>query len=492
MRTLLIALSMAGMVAACDPTTGGEGPVGVADPLMTAVLALADSVMEDAVASEILPGGVLLVARGGVVLHEKAYGFAKLYEGGRRLEKPEPMTVAHLFDLASVTKVMATTWALMLLVDRGLLELDAPVHTYLPDFRGSDKDRITVRDLLTHRSGLHRWKPVYYHAGSPQEAYSFIRDLPLESEVQADRRYSDLGFMLAGYIVEAVSGRPLDQFLHQELYGPLGLAHTGFMPALGFPGRGGGTPSGLLGATSPGRGGGTPPGPLGATFPGRPEGAFSASPGKGPRGGEGSPLPAPFAATSHGNPYEKRMVEDDSFGYLCDEDPDAFTGWRTHTLQGEVNDGNAWYAHQGVAGHAGLFSTASDLGVILGVLLEGGRHGSRRMVSEGVVEQFLTPDTLTGNGVGWAMSIMGPEGGGDSGAGSPPGIQIFSHGGFTGTYVLGAPELGLAVVVLSNRQNVGVDQDGLYPDAAGVYLPVVRRIVEAAASRDPDHPRGRE
>jgi serine-type D-Ala-D-Ala carboxypeptidase len=438
MRTLLIALIMAGMVAACDPATGGERPVGIADPVMTAALALADSAMEDAVAAEVLPGGVLLVARDGLVLYEKAYGSAKLYEGTRRLDTPEPMTVEHLFDLASVTKVMATTWAMMLLVDRGLVELDAPVHTYLPDFRGAEKDRITVRDLLTHRSGLHRWKPIYYHAGAPQEAYAFIRDLPLESGVQGDRRYSDLGFMLAGYVVEAVSGRTLDQFLHQELYGPLGLAHTGFMPA----GRG----SGIVGRRR-----------------GQPRG--------------------PFAATSHGNPYEKRMVEDDSFGYLCDEDPDAFTGWRTQTLQGEVNDGNAWHAHGGVAGHAGLFSTAWDLGVILGVLLQGGRHGSRRVVSEGVVKQFLTPDTLTGNGVGWAMSIMGPEGGGDSGVGSLPGIQVFSHGGFTGTYVLGAPELGLAVVFLSNRQNVGVDAHGFYPDAAGVYLPAVRRIVEAAASR---------
>jgi serine-type D-Ala-D-Ala carboxypeptidase len=402
------------------------------------------------------------------------------------------MTVGHLFDLASVTKVMATTWAMMLLVDQGLLDLDAPVHTYLPDFRGLDKDRITVRDLLTHRSGLHRWKPVYYHAGTPPEAYAFIRDLPLEFGVGEDRRYSDLGFMLAGYLVEAVSGRPLDQFLHQELYGPLGLARTGSCP---HPGPREEEEAPLQGPLGPRlREDGKAPHlrrrPLFALSG---EGPSSPSPGEGPPEGEGGTPSASFAATSHGNPYEKRMVEDDSFGYLCDEDPDEFTGWRTHTLQGEVNDGNAWYAHQGVAGHAGLFSTASDLGVILGVLLEGGRHGSRRMVREGVVEEFLTPDTLTGNGVGWAMSRM--ERREDTGAGEggeTEGVRVFSHSGFTGTYVLGVPELGLALVFLSNRQNVGVNAEGFYPDAAEVYLPLVRRLVEAAASRDSGHPRGLE
>jgi serine-type D-Ala-D-Ala carboxypeptidase len=179
------------------------------------------------------------------------------------------------------------------------------------------------------------------------------------------------------------------------------------------------------------------------------------------------------------------MVEDDSFGYLCDEDPAGFAGWRTHTLQGEVNDGNAWHAHGGVAGHAGLFSHAEDLSVLLEVLLDEGRQGSRRVVGPEVVGEFLAPDTLTGNGVGWAMSRMDGGDGGDGAAegeeGRQPGVQVFSHSGFTGTYVLGAPELGLAVVFLSNRQNVGVDADGYYPDAADVYMPVVRRILEAAA-----------
>jgi serine-type D-Ala-D-Ala carboxypeptidase len=469
MRTLRVVVALTVVLSACTPAVPPLRPVGTPDSALASALAFADSTLAEAVAAEVLPGAVLLVARDGVVLHEKAFGYARLYEGGTRLKSPEPMTVGHIFDLASVTKVMAITWAMMLLVDRGLVELDDPVYTYLPDFRGPDKDRITLRDLLTHRSGLHRWKPVYYHAGSPAEAYAYIRDLPLEFEVAEARRYSDLGFMVAGYIVEAVTGRPLDLFLGQELYGPLGLTRTGFLPER----RGNGWPRSAL----PGGAWGSPSGPEAA---GAGIGFAIGTGGSRPRR-----LTGPFAATSHGNPYERRMVEDDSFGYLCDEDPAGFAGWRTHTLQGEVNDGNAWHAHGGVAGHAGLFSHAEDLSVLLEVLLDEGRQGSRRVVGPEVVGEFLAPDTLTGNGVGWAMSRMDGGDGGDGAAegeeGRQPGVQVFSHSGFTGTYVLGAPELGLAVVFLSNRQNVGVDADGYYPDAADVYMPVVRRILEAAA-----------
>ncbi len=450
--SLLAGALLAGLVlAACTPAAEETRQVAASEPAVAQALAFADSVLAAAVAEEALPGAVLLVARDGAVLHERAYGYASLFEGDRSLASPEPMTVGHVFDLASVTKVMATTWAMMLLLDRGLVELDHPVHTYLPDFRGPEKDRITVRDLLTHRSGLYRWKPVYYHAGNQAEAYSYIRDLPLESGVGEWRRYSDLGFMLAGYIVEAVGGRPLDVFLSEELYGPLGLTHTGLVP---------------------GRKGNGWPGPA---VPG--EEARWQIPAEALVGilrSRRGRLTGPFVATSHGNPYEKRMVEDDSFGYLCDEDPTTFTGWRSHTLHGEVNDGNAWHAHRGVAGHAGLFSTASDLGVLLRVLLEDGAYDGRPVVGAGVVREFLAPDTLTGNGVGWAMSAMGLG----SGEGTRR-VQVFSHSGFTGTYLMGVPELGLAVVFLSNRQNVGLDGEGYYPDAARIYPPLVQRIVEA-------------
>ena len=141
------------------------------------------------------------------------------------------MTTDTVFDLASVTKVMATTFAVMLLVDAGELDLDATVTSYLPDFgdgeeppatapSGAGKQNITLRHLLTHRAGLYQWKPIYYRADNAELAYEYIRELPLAWPVGSGRHYSDLGFMLLERVVERVAGEPLDAFLHQRLYEP--------------------------------------------------------------------------------------------------------------------------------------------------------------------------------------------------------------------------------------------------------------------------------
>jgi CubicO group peptidase (beta-lactamase class C family) len=383
-------------------------------------LSVADSLVAAWVGEERIPGAVLLVSVDGRVAIERAYGSAQLYEygagqypdetavasgaqatrGPERLLEPSPMTTSTVFDLASVTKVMATTMAVMILVDRGRLEVDEPVRTYLTDFTGGGREAITVRDLLVHRSGLAQWQPVYYHAADPDEAYAYIRQLPLAWPPGAERHYSDLGFMVLGRIVEHVSGVPLDYFLREELYEPLGLRHTGFRP---------GPPS--TDATAE----------------------------------------LPLAATSHGNPFERRMVHDPDFGYRIDGDAHAWDGWRRSTLRGEVNDGNAFHAFGGVAGHAGLFSTAGDLAVLLELLLERGDHAGDRVIAPEVVDLFLAPTTDAGQALGWQVPSEGPPG-------------RFAHTGFTGTYVFGAPDRRLGIVLLTNRQNLGVDSATSYPD----------------------------
>jgi len=405
----------------------------------------ADSIVARWVEDERVPGAVLLVSRGGRVAIERAYGWARLYEYGkgqygareadgsrpaaiRRLDDPRPMTVDTVFDLASVTKVMATTFAVMLLVDAGDLELDAPVRAYLPDFTGGGKDRITLRHLLTHRAGLHPWKPVYYAARDAGRAYEYVRDLPLAWEVGEERHYSDLGFMILALVVERVAGAPLEVFLQERLYGPLGLTATGFRPA----------------------GGATAPPAPGATAS---------------TGVAGAPGPGgPFAATSHGNPFEHRMVHDPDFGYRYEGNPDAWNGWRERTLMGEVNDGNAYHAFDGAAGHAGLFSTAGDLHVLLRLLLERGVHDGHRYLGAEVVEAFLTPHD-DGQALGWQIPEEGPAG-------------SFFHPGFTGTWVLAVPADDLAVVLLTNRQNVGVDADGRYPDLAELQRDLARAVLQ--------------
>src|SRR5207247_7792706 len=131
------------------------------------------------------------------------------------------MRTSTMCELASVTNVTATTMAAMLLVDLWKIELDAPVYRYLSDFRGPHLDSITVRHLLSHSAGLVQWQPLYYHAANGAQTFAVIRDMPLEWGVGDARHYSDLGFMLLGYIVERVSGQRLGSFLEQNLYRPV-------------------------------------------------------------------------------------------------------------------------------------------------------------------------------------------------------------------------------------------------------------------------------
>jgi len=378
-------------------------------------LVSADSILQAVVAEEHIPGAVVLIAQHGKTIYQKAYGSAQRYDYGlQRMDALLPMTTEHRFDLASLTKVFATTFGIMFLVDQQKVDLDAPLFTYLPAFRGPSKDSVTVRHLLTHSAGLYPWKPIYYHADNAQDTYAYISRLSLLHPVGKERHYSDLGFMLLGYLIEEVSGQPLDMFLTNALYKPVGLKMTAFNPPPGGPG---------------------------------------------------------FAATSHGNPYEYHMVADDDFGYLCDENPETFTSWRDYVLAGEVNDGNAYYAHDGLAGHAGLFSTASDLQLLLDLLLNKGTHAGQRLLSEAVVETFLTKDRF-GHGLAWAMStdVIPVD---DLPDGS------FGHSGFTGTYVVAVPAYGLSIILLTNRQNVGVNASGYYNSVTPLRKSITELMIEA-------------
>ena len=411
-RSLAAALVI-GATLACAPARTGTPDAVAAGPHLRRALAAADSLVTAAAAAGQIPGAVLLVARDGRVVHERAYGHARLndYEG-RRLAEPRPMRPTTLFDLASVTKVMATTYAVMLLADRGQVDVDAPLWRYLPDFRGPHLDSVTVCHLLNHSSGLIQWQPLYYRASNAAEAYAAIRDMPLGWGVGEGRHYSDLGFMLLGYVVERVTGRRLDRFVEEELYGPLGLRLTTFDP----------TARGLT----------------------------------------------DVAATEQGNVYERHMVYDSTFGYRYRGDPTAWDGWRRRVLAGEVDDGNAYHAHGGVAGHAGLFSTAADLRVLLDLLIGRGEYQGHRYIRSEVVDRFLTLDAY-GHYLGWMMPRDMPGG-------------SVAHSGFTGTWVLGVPRYGLSIVLLTNRQQLGTDARGFFPDVAPLQRGVSQAIVRGAAA----------
>lgn len=371
-----------------------------------------DSILRSQAKEDMIPGAVIQVKQGQKLLYRNAYGFAQKYDYHQQLlARPEKMTLRHLFDLASLTKVIATTSAVMVFVDRGAIHLDNPINHYLPGFDSVDKKTITVRHLLTHTSGLTEWYPMYYRSGTKLETYKLIESLPLKYPVGAQRHYSDLGFVLLGQIVEEVSGLPFEVFLQKEVFGPLHMDKTGFNPLNNKKNK-------------------------------------------------------KIAATSHGNPYEKRMVYDSTLGFKVQEiDPESWNGWRTYTLRGEVNDGNAWYANGGISGAAGLFSPAKDIQKLVDLLM--GKNKYPRIISAKTISTFLTKDQFN-NGLGWVMdpdnSVIknGPEG-------------SYGHTGFTGTSISVIPGQDISIILLINRQHKGLLQTGFYYNVS----PLRQQVFEA-------------
>jgi SSS family transporter len=196
----------------------------------------ASAAINTAIAQKKLPGAVLLVGHGGKVVFEQAYGVRK-YAGEPGLDgKPsaaEPMTFDTIFDMASLTKCLATATAVMQLVEQGKVDVDAPVAKYLPEFAANGKEKVTVRELLTHYSGLPPdvdLKDVWGLA-APDKAEGMRRamEAKLASEPGTKFVYSDINFMVLGALVERQSGQSLDVYAQQHIFAPLGMKHTRYL-----------------------------------------------------------------------------------------------------------------------------------------------------------------------------------------------------------------------------------------------------------------------
>lgn len=187
-----------------------------------------DELMQKGLRDKVFPGAVLLVGQGDAALFFKAYGQANLFSG-------QPMTTTTVFDLASLTKPLATTLAVMKLADQGRISLDQPVVKWLPEVTGSDKATLTARQLLCHQSGFpaHRLFYMTLKSLAPGERKPAVLDLlkqtPLVSQPEDTTLYSDLGFMLLCRLVEAAGECPMDHFLRTEIYQPMGLKDLFFV-----------------------------------------------------------------------------------------------------------------------------------------------------------------------------------------------------------------------------------------------------------------------
>ena len=245
------------------------------------------------------PAGLALALSAPGLVQSAAAGFRGVRSAGA---EAAPMTVDTHHDLASVTKIVATTAALIRLVSSGVVRLDDAVRRYLPGFCEGEKASITVRHLLLHRAGLWEWHPLYLAADDASEASAYLERLPLRYRPDSERHYSDLGFMLLGRIVAAAAGQPFEEAVSALVTGPLGMSSTRFVH---------------------------------------------------PVGGE-------VATSSFGDQLEMTMV-DTGTPYPVPFHSADFGAWRLEPVSGDVCDGNAFHVFEGVSGHAGLFSTLADM-----------------------------------------------------------------------------------------------------------------------------------
>ena len=243
----------------------------------------------------------------GIVIGTSISGGRTISANGYRssldTENPLNMLADTSFDLASLTKIVATTSSLMELVALKELSVDDSVSQYLPAWNTSEKKAITIRHLLEHRSGLWEWRPLYISAAEPDAAHALIAKAPLRYEVNTERRYSDLGFITLGAVITAITGQTFIESVNELSLNKLSLISTGFSAPHDMDN---------------------------------------------------------VAATSRGDRYEKAMV-DTKTPYPVSESSQDFNGWRTRILNGEINDGNAFHLFKGASSHAGLFSNADDL-----------------------------------------------------------------------------------------------------------------------------------
>ena len=340
-------------------------------------LALIDEVVRRGINAGGYPGASVIVARHGAIVWERGYG--DLDWGTGVAVDPERT----MYDLASLTKVVATTAAAMVLVDHGTLRLDERVTHYLPTFSGGAKDQVTIRELLMHRSGLPAGRDISTGA-SPESARKAVLATTLVRVPGSDYEYSDLGLDVMGFVIERITHEPLDRFVQQAVYRPLGMRSTMFRP-----------PSSL-----------------------RPRIA----------------------------PTERPIV------------------------RGDVHDGTA-RALGGVAGHAGLFSTAGDLAVFAQLMLDGGVAGNTRLFADSIAHEFTKPGPGW-RGLGWQTCP------GDGSCGQYLSTHAFGHTGFTGTSMWIDPERDLVVIVLTNWIH-GRAAGGVAP--MGIVQDVRSDIVDLAA-----------
>ncbi len=347
-----------------------------------------DRVAKQEVAAGHVPGAVILVGHGGKIVYRRAFGQRAVQPC------PERMTADTIFDLASLTKVVATTTAVMKLVDQGAIRVDDPVAKYWPAFAANGKGSITIRQLMTHSSGLRPGMPSHW-SDYDSAMVAIASDHPVYTP-GTQFRYSDVNFITLGEVVHRVSHMPLDVYCQREVFAPLGMKDTTFRPPLNL----------------------------------------------------------------------KRRI--------------APTDYQGHGLRWGVVSDPTSYQMGGVAGHAGVFSTATDLAILAQMIIDGGQSQGKQFLSPQTVAAMTKPYPVAGNvlhGLGWdirspysrVFNVAFPKG-------------SFGHTGYTGTSIWIDPHSQTYLIVLTSR---------LHPNGHGNAMPLRKKTAEAVAAAVPMGPPAR-
>ena len=327
------------------------------------IFARAFEILSQAIAACAFPGASLAITHNDRLIALKAFG-RFTYES----DSPE-VTTTTIFDLASVSKVVATTSMAMILYERGLLDLETPIAAIVPEFteigqaKDSRRDNVTIHMLLAHSSGLPAYEKLFLRTRTKEELFNAAFAVPLVANPGSKAEYSDIGFIVLGVVLERIADETISQFCQREIFGPLGMSHTGFNP-----------PSGWKLSIAP-------------------------------------------------------TANDQTF--------------RHRTIQGEVNDENASVLG-GVAGHAGIFSSAENMARFANVLVQGGGPLVRPETLAVFTRRELAPEG-TSRALGWD-TLSQPS---QSGKYFSP--NSYGHLGYTGTSLWIDPERKLSVTLLTNR-----------------------------------------
>lgn len=376
-----------GVKTAANMSLGPEVSSPQAEGMSRDFSAELDSLLAGAVRGGNMPGGQLMVLKNGRSIYHRAYG-SFYYDSFRPVRKSD------IYDVASITKIASTTLSIMRLWERNMIRLDAHIHEYLPELNGSNKAKLTIRQILVHEAGLQPFIPFYKDALNVPGLFSRKRDSLHTVEVsdsvwmrigyrdtmwqqivrselrkKGDFVYSDLGFIMLGRVIERLTGMTPDQYAKKHFYRPLNLNRTTFRPTDTY-------------------------------------------------------YPDDIAPTTEDNYFRNQRIQ----GYV--HDPAA-------AMMG------------GIAGHAGLFSNAADLAVIMQMLLNGGDYEGQKFFKPSTIREFTARQKGSHRGLGFDKPNGQP--GNKANVSDKVPAELFGHSGFTGNWAWADPKNGMVFIFLSNR-----------------------------------------